>query len=87
LKNVEEENNKLINKNRELKNELKNCEEKNHDIENTIDSLKGKLKKKNEDYDKLKEELDHKRKESMLRIEKLKNFEKSIEKLETILNK
>jgi hypothetical protein len=36
---------------------LSNCEEENHKLEKTINSLKEKL----EDYEKLKEELDHKK--------------------------
>jgi hypothetical protein len=92
LKHVEEENIKLRNKNRELKNELKNCEEENHELEKTIDSLKEQLDKakKTEDYEKLKAELDHTRKELMLTMEKLnyyKKFERSTEKLDEILSK
>jgi hypothetical protein len=37
LKHTAEENIKIRNKNKELKNELKNCEEENHEFEKTID--------------------------------------------------
>jgi hypothetical protein len=40
LKHVEQENRKLRNKNRELKNKLSNCEEENHELEKTINILK-----------------------------------------------
>jgi hypothetical protein len=50
LKYVEQENSKLRNKNRELKNELSNCEEENYELEKTINILKEKL----EYYEKLK---------------------------------
>jgi hypothetical protein len=42
LKYAEEENIKLRNKNKELKNELKNCEE-NHELEKTIDNMKEQI--------------------------------------------
>jgi DNA repair exonuclease SbcCD ATPase subunit len=59
---------------------LSSCEE-NYKLENTIDSLKEKL----EDYEKLKEELDHTKGGLLLTIEKLKKFEKRTEKLDEIL--
>jgi Skp family chaperone for outer membrane proteins len=62
LKYAEEENAKLRNINRELRNEFENYEEENHDLENKINNLKEQL----EDYDKLKVELDHTNKELML---------------------
>jgi hypothetical protein len=46
--------------------------------------------KKTEDYEKLKAELDHTRKELMLTMEKLnyyKKFERSTEKLDEIISK
>jgi phage shock protein A len=55
LKHVEIENNKLRNTKIIIKGELSSCEEENYKLEKTIDKLKEKL----EDYEKLKEELDH----------------------------
>jgi hypothetical protein len=81
LKYVEEENAKLRNRNRELRNELASCEEENHELEKTINSLKEQL----EDYEKLKAELDHTNKELMLTMEKLEKFGRSTEKLDEIL--
>jgi hypothetical protein len=72
LKHVEIENNNLININIILKGELSSFEEENYKLEKTIYSLKEQL----EDYEKLKEELDHTKGELLLTIEKLKNFEK-----------
>jgi sugar-specific transcriptional regulator TrmB len=86
LKHVEEENIKLRNKNRELKNELKNCEEENHEIEKKINTLK----EKTEYYEKLKADLDHTRKELMLTMKKLnyyKKFERSTKNLDENINK
>ena len=40
LKHDEKENNKIRNKNRELKKELSSCEEENHEHEKTINNLK-----------------------------------------------
>jgi chromosome segregation ATPase len=60
---------------------LSSCEEENYKLENTIDSLKEKI----EDYEKLKEELDHTKGELLLTIEKLKKFKKRTEKLNEIL--
>jgi hypothetical protein len=50
---------------------LSSCEEENYNLENTINSLKEQL----EDYEKLKEELDHTKREILLTIEKLKKLE------------
>jgi hypothetical protein len=61
---------------------LSSCEEENYKLEKTIGSLKEQL----EDYEKLKEELDHTKGELLLTIEKLKKFEKSTEKLDEILS-
>jgi hypothetical protein len=61
---------------------LSSCEEENYKIEKTINSLKEQL----EDYDKLKEELNHTKGELLLTTKKLKKFEKSTEKLDKILN-
>jgi hypothetical protein len=82
LKHVETENNKLRNTNIILKGELSSCEEESYKIEKTINSLKKQL----EDYEKLKEELDHTKGELLLTTEKLKKFEKSTEKLDQILS-
>jgi hypothetical protein len=51
---------------------LSSCEEENYKLEKTIGSLKEQL----EDYEKLKEELDHTKGEILLTIEKLNKFEK-----------
>jgi hypothetical protein len=48
--------------------------------------LKEQLDKKTEDYEKLKAELDHTRKELTLTMEKLEKFERSTEKLDEILS-
>jgi hypothetical protein len=61
---------------------LSSCEEENYKIENTIDSLMKKL----EDYEKLKEELDHTKGELLLTIEKLKKFKIITKKLYEILS-
>jgi hypothetical protein len=61
---------------------LSSCEEENYKLENTINSLKKQL----EDYEKLKEELDHTKGELLLTTEKLKKFEKITEKLDEILS-
>jgi hypothetical protein len=82
LKHVETENNKLRNTNIILKGELSSCEEENYKLEKTINSLKEQL----EDYEKLKEELDHTKGELLLTTKKLKKFEKSTEKLDEILS-
>jgi hypothetical protein len=57
-------------------------------VKKRITSLKRPLilKERLEDYEKLKEELDHTKGELLLTIEKLKNFEKSTEKLDEILS-
>jgi len=49
---------------------LSSFEEENYKLEKTIDSFKEKL----EDYEKLKEELDHTKGELILTIERLKKF-------------
>jgi chromosome segregation ATPase len=82
LNHVKTENNKLRNTKIILKGELSSCEEENYNLEKTIDSFKEQL----EDYEKLKEELDHTKGELLLTIEKLKKFEKSTEKLVEILS-
>jgi hypothetical protein len=82
LKHVETENRNLRNTNILLKGELISCEEENYKLEKTIDILKEHL----EDYEKLKEELDHTKGELLLTIEKLKKFKKSTEKLDEILS-
>jgi hypothetical protein len=82
LKHVETENNKPRNTNIILKGELSSCGEENYRLENTIGSLKEQLQY----YEKLKEELDHTKGELLLTIEKLKKFEKIIEKLDEILS-
>jgi hypothetical protein len=92
LKHSKEENIKFRNKNRFLKNELKFFEQENIELEKIIDSLKEQLDKstKIEDYEKLKAELDHTRKELMLTMEKLnyyKKFERSTGNLAEILSK
>jgi hypothetical protein len=61
---------------------LSSCEEENYKLEKTINSLKEQL----EDYEKLKEELDHTKGELLLTTKKLKEFEKSTEKLDEILS-
>jgi peptidoglycan hydrolase CwlO-like protein len=61
---------------------LSSCEEDNYKLENTINRLKKQL----EDYEKLKEELDHTKGELLLTIENLKKFEKNIETLDEILS-
>jgi hypothetical protein len=82
LKHVENENSNLRNKNIILKGELSSCEEENYNLEKTINSLKEQL----EDYERLKEELDHKKGELLLTTKKLKKFEKRTEKLDAILS-
>jgi peptidoglycan hydrolase CwlO-like protein len=81
LKYDETENRNLRNINIILKGELINCEEENYSLERTINRLKKKL----EYYEKMKEELDHKKGELLLTTKKLKKFEKSTEKLDDIL--
>jgi hypothetical protein len=71
---------------------LKNCEDENHELEKIIESLKEQLDKANKDrdYEKIKVQLEHRRKESMLTMQKLnyyKKFERSIEKVDEIINK
>ena len=61
---------------------MSSCEEDNYRLEKTIGSLKEQL----EDYEKLKEELDHTKGELLLTIEKLKKLEKRTEKLDEILS-
>jgi hypothetical protein len=82
LKHVETKNSNLRNTNIILKGELSSCEEENYKLEKTINSLKEQL----EDYEKLKEELDHTKGELLLTTQKLKKFEKSTEKLDEILS-
>jgi chromosome segregation ATPase len=82
LKHVENENSKLTNTNIILKGELSSCQEDNYKLEKTITSLKEQL----EDYQKLKEELDHIKGELLLTKKKLKKFKKSNEKLDDILS-
>jgi DNA repair exonuclease SbcCD ATPase subunit len=81
LKHVETENRNLRNTNIILKGKFGSCEEENYKLENTINSLKEQL----EDYEKLKEELDHTKGELILTTKKLKKFEKRTEKLDEIL--
>ena len=75
-------NSKIRNTNIILKGELSSCEEENYKIEKTINSLKEQL----EDYEKLKEELDHTKGELLLTTKKLMKFKKSTEKLDEILS-
>jgi hypothetical protein len=82
LKHVETENSKLRNTNIILKGELSSCEEENYKLEKTINRLKEQL----EDYEKLKAELDHTKGELLLTTKRLKQFEKSTEKLDEILS-
>jgi hypothetical protein len=78
LKHVATENRKLRNTNIILKGELSSSEEDNYKLEKTINSLKEQL----EDYEKLKEELDHTKGELLLTTKRLKTFEKSTKKLD-----
>jgi hypothetical protein len=82
LKHVETENSKLINTNMILKGELSSCEEENYKLEKTINSLKEQL----EDYEKLKAELDHTKRDLLLTTKRLNKFEKSTKKLDEILS-
>jgi hypothetical protein len=61
---------------------LSSCEEENYKLQKTINRLKEQL----EDYEKLKAELDHTKGELLLTTKRLKNFEKSTEKLDEILS-
>jgi hypothetical protein len=82
LKHVEIQNRNLRNKNIILKGELSSFEEQNYKLEKTIDSLKEKL----QDYEKLKAELDHRKGDLLLTIEKLNMFEKITKELDEILS-
>jgi hypothetical protein len=82
LKHVETEDSKFRSTNIILKGELSSCEEENYKIENTINRLKEQL----EDYEKLKEELDHTKGELLLTTQKLKKFEKRTKTLDEILS-
>jgi hypothetical protein len=71
LKHVETGNNNLRNTNIILKGELSSCEEENYRLEKTIGSLKEQL----EDYEKLKEKLDHTKGEILLRSLAVKDLQ------------
>jgi hypothetical protein len=61
---------------------LSSCEEENYKLEKTINSLKEQL----EDYEKLKEELDHTKGELLLTTKKLKKLKNNTKKLDEILS-
>jgi hypothetical protein len=82
LKHVETKNSKLRNTNIILKGELSSCKEENYKLQKTINILKEQL----EYYEKLKAKLDHTKGELLLTTKRLKNFEKSTEKLDEILS-